>query len=363
MRSFHAFVITAGLVLATFGCAKTTESSGIGTNTNWMRTCDAPSDCEGDEACVCGVCTLACTSSTDCNAVHSGASCEAVSETACGSQSAPSAACLQSCDSNADCTALEDGRCISGLCVPAPPPVAPRNDAGVEPTQDAGAEPTQDAGIEPTQDASVESTQDASVEPTQDASVVPDPLALTHIAGTIQITDAYTACETHRNCTLVSTACDACCQRGAIKGSLTNVYTEHAQAACESYQGGECDCVNDDVVARCQAGRCTSVQRDSLECYGPELNDETAYVPGSVGCSCDALANKSICTGPAGLICSWTGAGYAWAAVLDSPCDPPPDETCSEGEVRPTADDCLRDFDWCRILSGGEYCGVLVPAP
>jgi hypothetical protein len=336
MRSFHAFVITAGLALIALGCAKSTESSDIGTNTNWMRTCDTSSDCEGNDACLCGVCTRACSESAECSTVHAATSCEVLSETACGAQSAVSSACLQGCDSNGNCTSLEDGRCIAGLCVAEPPTEAPMNDA-------SGA-PSDDASIEPANDASVVSN--------------PDPLALMRVDSTVQLTDAYTACAAHSDCRLVFTGCDGCCQRGAINRELENAFIEHFQSACDDYMGVECTCELRDYVARCDAGRCEPVLRETFDCYGPERNEGIAYEPDSVGCNCNELPNKSICTGRTALVCLDKGGAYEWVAVEDGPCwEPEPDPTCADGEVRTTADACLADFDKCHRLANGEYCG------
>jgi len=346
MRSFQIFVVAVGLALTALGCAKTTENPGLGTNTNWMRTCDAPSDCGEGDLCVCGVCTRACTSSSSCGAVHAAASCEVVSEAACGVESAIGRACFQSCETEGDCTAVEGAYCVAGLCVPAAEP--PMLDARViEPPIDADV-------LEPAKDASV-------VEPVNDAGIVSDPLALTRLSGAIQIPETYTACSEHLDCRVVSTSCDGCCQNGAINRSLQDAYGERLEPACADYDGLSCTCELPDDVARCEQGRCTVVPRAAFTCYGPELNEHLAYEPEAVGCNCNELRDKSICTGATALICTWDGGGTAWVAVEDGPCgEPSPDPTCAEGELRPTATDCLNDFGRCWRVPNGEYCGVIV---
>lgn len=121
MRRIQAGLITGFLALAWASCAKTTEHEGIGTNTNWLQTCKAQDDCDDGESCVCGVCTIDCQNSDECSALHEATQCEPVQRGLCGGQSASTSACLQGCSDSGDCTAVENGRCVSGLCVPGPP--------------------------------------------------------------------------------------------------------------------------------------------------------------------------------------------------------------------------------------------------
>jgi hypothetical protein len=181
----------------------------------------------------------------------------------------------------------------------------------------------------------------------------------------VQLTDAYTACAEHSDCRLVFTGCDGCCQRGAINRNLEDAFIESFQSACDDYMGVECTCELRDYVPRCEAGRCEPVLRETFDdCYGPELNEDLAYEPGAVGCSCYDLENKSICTGSTALVCGSEGGGLGWVAVEDGPCgEPEPDLTCAEGELRPTPAACLSDFDRCWRVPSGEYCGVIVTDP
>jgi hypothetical protein len=188
-----------------------------------------------------------------------------------------------------------------------------------------------------------------------------DPLALVRDAGEILLSDAYTACSEHSDCRVVTTSCDGCCQNGAINRGLEVAYAERLSPACEEYSGAFCTCEQPDDVARCEEGNCTAVARSMFTCYGPELNEDLAYEPGAVGCSCYDLENKSICTGSTALVCGSEGGGLGWVAVEDGPCgEPEPDLTCAEGELRPTPADCLSDFDRCWRVPSGEYCGVIV---
>src|SRR5437870_584113 len=77
-RSLARLAFTsAGLALAiASGCGKDSASSGSGnSNTNWLRVCDADADCGTGLSCICGVCTLECTSQTDCGGLDSAAMC------------------------------------------------------------------------------------------------------------------------------------------------------------------------------------------------------------------------------------------------------------------------------------------------
>lgn len=337
MRNLLIILCGACLLLAIASCAKTTTDSGLGTNTNWLRTCEETSDCEGEDVCVCGQCTQSCTASSQCGSVHEELSCERVEDDVCGESVGIASACLQGCQSNSDCNALEDGRCVSALCVPAAR--APRDDGGG--MRDDGGTTTIVDGGDPD-------------------GTVSDPFALTRQGSEIQITETYTMCEAHTDCELVSTSCNGCCNEGAVRSVLVDTYTARMTPACADYEGGICDCSYEDLVPRCVDDQCAALPREEVECFSQTAPDG-AYDAGAVGCNCDAYAMKSICIGRYALMCRPSrDIKHAWIAVEDGPCgEPSPDPDCTSGEVRPTATACLDDFDQCWELENGEFCGVI----
>jgi hypothetical protein len=419
-------MITAGLVLGALACAKTTESSNLGTNTNWMRSCDAAGDCEDGEACLCGLCTVTCDDSDECAVVHESTRCEMVQAGTCEAQTAGVAACLQGCGDDDDCTALQDGRCESGLCVATAassaecavhadcygspianaqgrcaPEVAcidgvcdawcPSNictttqeetnecDQGwicADPRVSGITIPACRATEIPceTADQCPKHKPSSMGEWTCEADICrfpgfrylyenpPDPrYTLERDGADVAITDAYTGCQEHDDCVLAPTSCNGCCNEAAIKRELATTYELNAQAACEGYQGSICDCDFADLVPRCLSGRCRAEQRASVGCYAPEINDDGAYDEGAVGCRCDGLDGRSICTSAA-LICEVAERGrLVWQAVEDGPCgEPEPDPTCADGELRDTPEACLASFKTCHRVPSGEYCGEIV---
>jgi hypothetical protein len=76
-------------------------SPPAGTNTNWLERCDAAADCEGAGDCLCGVCTISCTSNAQCSAVGQDVRCTAADEASCGA-GAPDSICLGEPSSRAD---------------------------------------------------------------------------------------------------------------------------------------------------------------------------------------------------------------------------------------------------------------------
>ncbi len=84
--------------------------------TNWLRLCQADPEC-GELQCICGICTLECTGSSECGA---GVRClgdgtELVAG-ACGTPEMVPGLCAPECDRGEDCGADQD--CVSGSCVP-----------------------------------------------------------------------------------------------------------------------------------------------------------------------------------------------------------------------------------------------------
>lgn len=103
---------------ALFACGKSeTAESG---ESHFLAFCDADA-CGDGMACVCGVCTIACTDSTACGGLASGATCEAASAS-CD----VSSVCDFSCEGGADCAELGDGyACADGSCRKGEPPSEP----------------------------------------------------------------------------------------------------------------------------------------------------------------------------------------------------------------------------------------------
>ncbi|WP_437621020.1 hypothetical protein [Sorangium sp. So ce1151] len=106
----------AGAVLLVSACRNIGPQTG--SETNFLTSCDA--SCGDGLACICGVCTQACSVADECAALASGAECGAVGdrpvEAACAA--AESAAfCDLTCSGDADCEPLgAPFRCQGGFC-------------------------------------------------------------------------------------------------------------------------------------------------------------------------------------------------------------------------------------------------------
>lgn len=72
--------------------------------------------------------------------------------------------------------------------------------------------------------------------------------------------EIYRACEADADCTIVDATCNGCCTVAAISSELEDRYTGERKAACEGWNGGQCDCQPSTAVARCVAGACAEVQ-------------------------------------------------------------------------------------------------------
>lgn len=81
MLSYKTSLASLTLLLS-IGCgASTTDPTD--TNTSWLATCGSDSDCSSDFSCLCGVCTLSCSSNSQCNSASRSAVCDPVEGT-CG---------------------------------------------------------------------------------------------------------------------------------------------------------------------------------------------------------------------------------------------------------------------------------------
>ncbi len=314
------------------GCLKANEAPQVGTNTNWLKACASDAECANDRSCLCGVCTLSCERDEQCASVHEATTCTSV-RSACGERAAQGAACLEACRSDAECTSIEHPLCVARVCTPQP---------GQSETDDAGAQAV--GGGPETVDAGPD------IPPESD-------LTLTHRDGTVLISASYTSCATHEECTVVGTSC-GCCELGAVNTSLTQVYEREKVNACAGYPGPICDCDFPQLVARCELGRCQTIERSTLSCYGPTQNLELASQSGTVGCRCDKPAAR-ICIDSVALACEAGPAGSTtfWTRVADATCLAAVDTFCDGGSKQPDAASCLAQFDRCYSLGNNAFCG------
>ncbi len=70
---------------------------------------------------------------------------------------------------------------------------------------------------------------------------------------------AYQICAADSDCVLVSTVCNGCCDRGAIRQDSVSVFEKERGAHCVGYDDPVCDCVQSSATAACVTGRCTAV--------------------------------------------------------------------------------------------------------
>jgi hypothetical protein len=117
MRWGFAWLVV--VVLALVASCKTAEDSPqVGSNSNWLRACDAPVDCSAENIpqCACGVCTLGCMSDQDCDGIED-ARCaleaSAAARSACG-EAVSGGICLPRCEPG---SCGEGQACANGACV------------------------------------------------------------------------------------------------------------------------------------------------------------------------------------------------------------------------------------------------------
>jgi hypothetical protein len=112
-----------GLVVlaAAISCSSSDDlQTNPDSETNWLRACEANSDCGRGLSCICNICTRAC-GSAGCMALGPRAECVTPSPTelsaACpGAPNAP--LCTRSCSRDTDCTAPGAAlRCVGGACL------------------------------------------------------------------------------------------------------------------------------------------------------------------------------------------------------------------------------------------------------
>ena len=105
------------------GCGMSSDSGN--SNTNWLKSCTVTGDCTGGLECVCGTCSLPCTSNASCARLGTSAACasNAALRAVCSKEALPSASlCLPNCGPTKACGS--GGVCIDGVCSPGEPPDA-----------------------------------------------------------------------------------------------------------------------------------------------------------------------------------------------------------------------------------------------
>ncbi|HMI92238.1 MAG TPA: hypothetical protein VK509_12770, partial [Polyangiales bacterium] len=99
-------------------CAKSTPPAS-GTNTNWLKHCDTSADCHGAGDCLCGVCTLSCSSNAECSPVGRKVGCAPASQAKCEDGTTGSLCLPASPQSNAsDAGTLGQGDAAPGDAAP-----------------------------------------------------------------------------------------------------------------------------------------------------------------------------------------------------------------------------------------------------
>jgi len=107
------------------GCEPRANPQTIDSQTNWLRSCSADSQC-GDAKCLCGVCTSPCMDDSMCSE-RRGAECVTAKEDGaiaqCRGARPPAAGlCMPRCDDENPCASKQ--MCVAGVCTPVPTPTA-----------------------------------------------------------------------------------------------------------------------------------------------------------------------------------------------------------------------------------------------
>lgn len=112
--------------LSALGCDGKVGPLTTDSQTNWLRSCQASSDCGGEFACVCGICTATCSDDAGCSQIDHSAACIASTDEAaiaqCGGSPAPQPGlCMPRCEATG-CPSTQ--MCVAGVCTPQPAPAA-----------------------------------------------------------------------------------------------------------------------------------------------------------------------------------------------------------------------------------------------
>jgi O-glycosyl hydrolase len=112
-------VIGWALLAGTLALVSCSPSPEVGSQTNWLKACDAKTDC-GQLGCICGTCTSTCQTNADCTGRGLGAcvvSSEGAAVAACDGHTPSAGLCLPRCD-DSDSTCPEGAHCVASVCVP-----------------------------------------------------------------------------------------------------------------------------------------------------------------------------------------------------------------------------------------------------
>jgi hypothetical protein len=85
------------------------------------------------------------------------------------------------------------------------------------------------------------------------------PLELRKGDREVVVPDRYRNCSVDEDCVLVSTACDACCQRDAVAREQQEDFERDRKESCQGYSGPECDCAPLELRAICDGEHCAAV--------------------------------------------------------------------------------------------------------
>ncbi len=91
------------------------SSPQVGSQTNWLRSCDGAEDCDGLE-CLCGVCTTRCTDTMECEVGACVAATDEGAVALCDGKPLGDRLCLSRCDDDASCPGASS--CVAGVCSP-----------------------------------------------------------------------------------------------------------------------------------------------------------------------------------------------------------------------------------------------------
>lgn len=100
---------------------------------------------------------------------------------------------------------------------------------------------------------------DASTGASSESGTTPPGLSVNEMGATIEISDAWKACQTEADCVLVWTSCDGCCGQEAIATSREQEFDAASPGLCADYEGGVCDCAPLPTTIDCVASLCTLV--------------------------------------------------------------------------------------------------------
>lgn len=119
MKVSVGLLMLAAVLAAAVGCGHASGHS-TGSNTNWLTRCETDADCRTG-ACWCHVCSALCTATDPC----ASGSCRTATDVGCMEANASPMLCVAECATSADCTGQGPGlECVSGACLPTPPPGA-----------------------------------------------------------------------------------------------------------------------------------------------------------------------------------------------------------------------------------------------